>query len=109
MKSRHTCITYVAKSKTEPQGDANHTLRSRHASVWNFYDFLIQNISGTPLNHESLFLMSASYLKVWAIFISFFSFFFSFLHALWHAFFLSFMPFGMNILFYFFVFPLFLA
>ena len=56
MKLRHTCITYFAKPKTEPQGDASHTLWSRCASVWNFYNFLILNIFGTPLNHESLFL-----------------------------------------------------
>ena len=44
----------IAKSKTGPQGDASHTLSSRRASVWNFYNFLILNIFGTPLNHESL-------------------------------------------------------
>ena len=93
IKVGHTCITYFAKSKTGPQGDASHTLWSRRASVWNFYNFLFLNIFGTPLDRESLsFWMNA--LKVWAIFISFF--FFSFLHALWHAFF-SLMPFGMDI------------
>jgi len=37
MKVGHTCITYFAKSKTGPQGEASHTLWSRRASVWNFY------------------------------------------------------------------------
>ena len=36
MKVGHTCITYFAKSKIRPQGDASHTLRSRRASEWNF-------------------------------------------------------------------------
>ena len=49
MKVGHTCITYFAKSKTRPQGDASHTLWSRRASVWNFYNFLILNIFGAPL------------------------------------------------------------
>jgi hypothetical protein len=53
--SGHTCITCVAKSKTGPQGDASHTLRSRRASVWYFFhNFLILNIFGTPLYHDSL-------------------------------------------------------
>jgi hypothetical protein len=34
-ESGHTCITYIAKSKTKPQGNASHTLWSRRASVWN--------------------------------------------------------------------------
>ena len=30
----HTCITYIARSKTEPQGDTSHMLWLRRASVW---------------------------------------------------------------------------
>jgi hypothetical protein len=30
-ESGHTCITYIAKSKSKSQGDASHTLWSRHA------------------------------------------------------------------------------
>ena len=98
MKVGHTCITYFAKSKTRPQGDASHTLWSRRASVWNFYNFLILNIFGTPLNHESLSFGWMSFIWKYglSLFLSFF--FFSFLHALWHAFF-SLMPFGMDIFF----------
>ena len=44
IKSRHTCITYFVKLKNEPLRDASHTLWSRRASVWNFYNFLILNI-----------------------------------------------------------------
>jgi hypothetical protein len=35
-KGGHTCITYVAKSKTELHGDASHTLRSRRAKCVEF-------------------------------------------------------------------------
>jgi hypothetical protein len=66
--SGHTCITYFAKSKTGPQGDASHTLGSRRASVWN--EIPNSNMFGTPLYHDSLFWMNAFW-KVWAIFISF--------------------------------------
>ena len=98
MKLRHTCITYFDKSKTGPQGDASHTLWSRRASVWNFYNFLILNIFGTTwimtlsLFNECLLFESMGYL-------SFFLSFFSFLHALWYAFF-SLMPFGLDISFF---------
>ena len=97
MKVGHTCITYFAKSKTGPQGDASHTLWLRRASVWNFYNFLFLNIFGTPLDHESLFFwMNAFYLKVWATFISFFLFLF-FSSCSLACIFFSLMPFGMDI------------
>ena len=85
MKVGHTCITYFAKSKTGPQGDASHTLWSRRTSVWNFHNVPNSKYFWYSLNHDSLSWDVCLYLKVWAIFISFFSF----LHALWHAFFLS--------------------
>ena len=92
MKVGHTCITYFAKSKIGPQGDASHTLWSRCASVWNFYNFLILNI------FVLLWIMNLSLFEwmpfIWKYGLSFFLFpFFSscslacifFLSCLWHG------------------------
>ena len=111
MNLRYTCITYFAKSKTKPQGDANHTLWSRHASVWNFYKVLILNIFGTPwivtlsLLDECLFIQKYGL----SLFLSFLFIFFSscplacifFSHAFWHGYFsfLSFFSIAHTILF----------
>jgi hypothetical protein len=54
---------YPAKSKTRPQGDASHTLRSRCAKCVEFFiTFLILNIFGTPLNHESLSIWMSAFI-----------------------------------------------
>ena len=66
----------VAKSKTGPKEMQVIHFDQDCESVCNFKIFLILNIFGTPLNHESLFWMNAFYLKVWATFISFFLFLF---------------------------------
>ena len=89
MKVGHTCITYFAKSKTGPQGDASHTLWSRHASVWNLYNVLILNIFATPLIMYLSLLDVCLYFESVGYLYFFIFIFFSFLNALWHAFFLS--------------------
>ena len=102
MKVGHTCITYFAKSKTGPQGDASHILWSRRASVWKFYNVPILNIFGTPLNHESLlFFWMNTFIRKYGLSLFlffFFSLFFYMLfgmhtffsHAFWHGYFFSF-------------------
>ena len=100
MKLRHTCITYFAKSKTRPQGDASHTLWSRHATVWNFYNVLILNIFCTPFNHESLSFGWMPFIWKYAL-----SLFLSFLFfMLFGIHFFSLMPFGMDIFLFFLLF-----
>jgi hypothetical protein len=69
-ESGHTCITYFAKSKTGPQGDARHTLWSRRLSVWNVM-FRILHIFVLLESWLSLFDWCLL-LKVWAIYISLF-------------------------------------
>ena len=103
MKMRHTCITYFAKSKTGPQGDASHTLWSRRVSVWNFYKVPNSKIFLYSFDHESLFFGWMPFIWKYGLSLFLYFFFFSFLHALWHAFF-SLMPFGMDIFFLFLLF-----
>ena len=68
---RHTCITYIAKSKTGSKEKLGHTIRSRCARVWIVVDEM-----------ETPFVWSLSlykfFLRAW---LSFFSFFFMDLHV----------------------------
>jgi hypothetical protein len=75
-ESGHTCITYIAKSKTEPQRDTSHTLWSRRVSVWknipNSKYFWYCFVSWLSLLNECL-LESMGYLYFFLFFsLSFF-------------------------------------
>ena len=97
----------IAKSKTRPQGDASHTLWSRRASVWNFY-----NLPNATTFFCTPLIMTLSLFGrlpfIWKYGLSYFFLFFSFslffLHALWHAFFSLSCFFSMDIYFLFFFF-----